>query len=104
MEQRGDTYRKGQINNMNWMSMRTTETTSCLSKTHNWKSPGGDQTPNYWLKAFPDTHSFITKIFNSVVEEPRQMPEWTTTGITYKIRTYYGSEKLPTDYLLTDYV
>jgi hypothetical protein len=73
---------KGKINYMNWMPIRTTETISCLSKTHNWKS-GGDQIPNYWLKAFPVTHSFITKIFNSVVEEPRQMPEWMTTGITY---------------------
>jgi len=65
------------------MPIRTAETTSYLSKAHNWKSPGGDQIPNYWLKAFPVTHSFITKIFNSVVEEPRQMPEWMTTGITY---------------------
>jgi surfactin synthase thioesterase subunit len=26
-------------------------------------------------KAFPGTHTYITKTFNSVAEEPRQMPE-----------------------------
>jgi hypothetical protein len=68
---------------MNWMPIRTMETMSYLSKVHNSKSPGGDQIPNYWLKALPDTHSYITKIINSIVEEPRQMPEWMTTEITY---------------------
>jgi hypothetical protein len=37
---------KGKINNMNWMPIRTMETTSYLSKVHNWKSPGGEQIPN----------------------------------------------------------
>jgi hypothetical protein len=43
---------KEKIRSMNWMPIKTTETTSFLSKTHNWKSPGSDQRPNYWLKAF----------------------------------------------------
>jgi hypothetical protein len=46
---------------MNWIPVGTTETTSFLSKTHNWKCPGNDQIPNYWLKAFPATHRYITK-------------------------------------------
>jgi hypothetical protein len=54
-----------------------------LSKTHNWKSPGSDQIPHYWLKAFPATHIYITKFFNTITEEPKQMPDWLTTGITY---------------------
>jgi hypothetical protein len=62
---------------------KTTETTSFLSKTHNWKSPGSDQIPNYWLKAFSATHSYITKFINTIIEEPNQMPDWLTTGITY---------------------
>jgi hypothetical protein len=56
---------------MNWMPIKTTETTSFLSKTHNWKSPGSDQILNYWLKAFPATDSYITKFISTVTEEPK---------------------------------
>jgi hypothetical protein len=53
-----------------------------LSKAHNWKSPGSDKIPsaaqkwkslvseikpNYWLKVFLATHSYITKIFNTII-------------------------------------
>jgi hypothetical protein len=69
-------------NNMNWIPIGTTETTSFLSKPNNWKSPGIDQIPNYWLKAFPATHSYITKTFKILIEEPKKMPKWLTTGIT----------------------
>jgi hypothetical protein len=53
-----------------------------LSKTQ-LKSPGSNKIPIYWLKAFSATHSYIKKIFNTIIEEPKQMPEWMTTGITY---------------------
>jgi hypothetical protein len=43
---------------------------------------GSNQIPNYWLKAFPATHSCITKI-NIIIEQPQQLPDWLTTGITY---------------------
>jgi hypothetical protein len=36
---------KEKNNNMNWIPIGTTETTSFLSKTNNWKSPGIDQIP-----------------------------------------------------------
>ena len=68
---------------MGWMPIQTTEITSYLSKTHNWKS--NDQIQNYWLKAFPATHRHITKNFNAIIEEPEKAPDWPTTGITYLI-------------------
>jgi hypothetical protein len=85
------------IDSMNWMSIKTTETTSFLSKTHNWKSPGGDQIPNYWLKAFPATHSGITKFINTIIKEPNHMPDWLTTGITYLLPKS-GETKEPKNY------
>jgi hypothetical protein len=74
---------KEKTDSMNWMPTKTTETTSLFSKTYKWKSPGSDQIPNYWPKVFPATHSYITKFINTIIEEPKQMPEWLTTGITY---------------------
>jgi hypothetical protein len=62
---------KEKTNNMNWIPIGTMEMTSFLSKTNNWKSPGIDQISNYWLKAFPATHSYITKSFNILIEETK---------------------------------
>jgi hypothetical protein len=70
---------------MDWMPIQITEIALYLSKAHNWKSPGNDQIQNYWLKAFPATHKYITKNFNAIIEEPEKAAEWLTTGITYLI-------------------
>jgi hypothetical protein len=58
------------------------ETTSFLSKTHNWKSHGRDRIPNYWLDTFPSIHNYGTKNFNTIIEL-KQMPDWLTTVIMY---------------------
>jgi hypothetical protein len=59
------------------------EITPFLSKDHKWKSPGNDQIQNYWFKAFPATHSHVTKNFSAIMEEPEKVPDWLSTGITY---------------------
>jgi hypothetical protein len=94
---------KEKIDSMNWMPIQSTETTSFLSKTHNWKSPGSDQIPNYWLQAFPTTHSYITKFINTITEEPKQMPDWLTTGITY-LHFKSGDSKEPKNYRPIDHL
>ena len=68
-----------------WMPIQITEITSCLSKVHNWKSPGNDQIQNYWIKSFPAKHSYITKNFYEVIEELEKAPKLLTTGITHLI-------------------
>ena len=67
------------------MHIQITEIISYLSKAHNWKSPGNDQTQNYWLKAFAAIPKHITKNFNAIIEEPERAPYWLTAGITYLI-------------------
>jgi hypothetical protein len=67
---------------MDWVPIRTTQTTSFLSTAHNCIS-GGDQIQNYWLKTLPAASRHITKNFNAIMEEPEKIPEWMTTGITY---------------------
>jgi hypothetical protein len=70
---------KEKIDSMNWMPIKTTETTSFLSKL----TTGSLLEANYWLRAFPATHSYITKFINTIIEEPNKIPDWLTTGITY---------------------
>ena len=43
---------KRKDSHIDWMPIQIAEITSYLSKAHNWKSPGNDQTQNYWLKAY----------------------------------------------------
>ena len=71
------------INNMDWGSIQMMEITSFLSNAHNWKSPGNDQKRNYWLKAFPATHSHVAKNFSVIMEELEKVPDWLSSGITY---------------------
>ena len=53
-------------------------------RTLNWKAPGRDQIPNFWLKQLTATHKHIAEIFNKFMEEDF-IPEWPTAGVTYLI-------------------
>jgi len=79
-----------------WMPIKITEITLYLCKAHNWKSPGSDQIQNYWPKAFPATHSHITKNFNEIIEESEKAPDWLTTGITYLVPKSGDSKEVRT--------
>ena len=68
---------------MDWGPIQIMEITSFLSKAHNWKSSGNDQTQNYWLKAFPSAHRHTTKNFTAIKKELEKVPDWLTIGTTY---------------------
>jgi hypothetical protein len=79
-----------------------------LRTTLNWKAPGRDQIPNFWLKQLTTTHKHIAELFNKLIEEDF-MPEWLTAGVTYLIpkNEHTGNPKnyrpvtcLPTTYKL----
>jgi hypothetical protein len=40
-----------------------------LRITLNWKAPGRDHIPNFWLKQLTATHKHIASIFNKLIEE-----------------------------------
>ena len=63
---------------------RTRKTTTTTTTTLNWKAPGRDQIPNFWLKQLTATHRHIAAIFNKLIEED-QIPEWLTAGVTFLI-------------------
>ncbi len=49
----------------------------------NWKSPGTDKIQIYWIKKLTALHSHLTKAVNKILENPKELPEWLTRGITY---------------------
>ncbi len=49
----------------------------------NWKSPGVDKIQIYWIKKLTALHSHLAKAVNKILENPMELPEWLTRGITY---------------------
>jgi hypothetical protein len=54
-----------------------------INSSHNWKSPGGDQIHNFWLKKFTSIHKCLLDHFNGFIREPNTFPEFLAHGITY---------------------
>jgi hypothetical protein len=69
---------------MEWGPICEKDVSEALRTTLNWKAPGRDQIPNFWLKQQAATHSHIAAIFNKLIEE-YQIPEWLTAGVTFLI-------------------
>jgi hypothetical protein len=45
-----------------------------INSSHNWKSPGGDQIHNFWLKKFTCIHKCLLDHFNGFIREPNTFP------------------------------
>jgi hypothetical protein len=69
---------------MEWSPICEKDIAEALRTTLNWKAPGRDQLPNFWLKQLTATHKRIAAIFNKLIEED-QIPEWLTAGVTFLI-------------------
>ena len=48
----------------------------------NFKKPGVDKIPNFWLKQLSCFHSYYVTIFNQILNENTETPIWFTTGKT----------------------
>jgi len=69
---------------MEWSPICEKDVVEALRTTLNWKAPGRDQMPNFWLNQLTATHKHIAKIFNELIEEDSIL-EWLTAGVTYPI-------------------
>ena len=56
-----------------------------LKKLSNWKAPGPDGIPSYWLKAFPKIGEKLRERLKEVRDGVREMPAWLVTGRTVLI-------------------
>ena len=69
---------------MEWSPICVKNVVEALRTTLNWKAPGRDQIPNFWLKQLTATHRHIAATFKKLIEED-QIPEWLTAGVTFLI-------------------
>lgn len=71
------------LENQTWGAISAEETTYAIGKSSNWKSPGKDKVPNFWLKSLTSIHQDLANAYTNVIEHPEEMPTWLTEGITY---------------------
>ena len=66
-----------------WEDISLDELQTAMKKTSNWKSPGPDAVPNFWLKKLTALHHHLLNAYNQVLEHPENLPDWFTTAQTY---------------------
>ena len=70
------------LNSMeNWM-VTPENVRHAISKTLNWKAPGADGIHNFWYKRFTSMHSQLAKNITMVIQNPEEMPDFLTHGVT----------------------
>ena len=70
---------------MEWEDINITELKSVLNSTSNWKAPGMDGIPNFWLKHLTSIHPNLVNAYNDMMNENMSIPAWLTKGKTYLI-------------------
>ena len=53
-----------------------------LKSFSNFKKPGVDKLPNFWLKELNSFHFHYANTFNRIINEKLDTPKWLTTGNT----------------------
>ena len=59
------------------------ELQTVLKKASNWKSPGPDAVPNFWLKQLTTLHQHLLNAYNQAIENQENLPDWFSTAQTY---------------------
>ena len=71
-----------QINQMEWNDITVEELQVNMTRAANWKSPGPDKLPNFWIKQFKSLHRPLAIAYSVVINDPQQIPEWLVEGTT----------------------
>ena len=51
-----------------------------MTRAANWKFPGLDKLPNFWIKQFKNLHKHMAIAYPIVINDPQQIPEWLVEG------------------------
>ena len=71
-----------QINQMEWKDLTVEELRLNMTRAANWKSPGPDRLPNFWIKKLKSLHKSMTEPYSEIVKDPKQTPDWLVDGAT----------------------
>ena len=71
-----------QINQMGWKNLTVEELRVNMTRATNWKSPGPDRLPNFWIKQFKSLHKPMEEAYSEIIKDPKQSPDWLVEGAT----------------------
>ena len=63
-----------------WCDVSVSDVKSQLGRFMNWKAPGVDLVPNYWLKNLTHLHPHLSLALNTCIINPESTPVWLVTG------------------------
>ena len=71
-----------QINQMEWKDLTVEELRVNMTRAANWKSPGPDRLPNFWIKQFGSLHKPMTEAYFQILKDPKHTSDWLVEGAT----------------------
>ena len=79
-----DTVKEANKGKLKMPALEITQETVRKKVAHfsNFKSPGIDNIPNFWLKKLPVLHEHYAKAFTRILKGEEEPPEWLTIGNT----------------------
>ena len=80
---------------------------TALKTASNWKLPGPDAIPNFWLRQLTALNQHLLNAYNQAIEHPEHLPDWFTTAQKYLLPKNKDTENpknyRPITYLSTSY-
>ena len=70
------------VSEQEWSDLNAHDLANQLGRQLNWKAPGIDLVPNYWLKTLTAAHKPLVNALNECVVRPQLLPQWMVTGRT----------------------
>ena len=70
------------LKEMEWEELTVDELKANIARASNWKCPGPDKLPNFWIKQFTSLHEKMAKTFTEILKDPETAPDWLTAGNT----------------------
>ena len=87
-----------QVNQMEWNDITIEELQVNMTRAANWKFPGLDKLPNFWIKQFKNLHKHMAIAYSVVINDPQQIPEWLVEGGTTNLLPKKEETRIPKNY------
>ena len=60
-----------QINQMEWKDLTVEELRVNMTRATNWKSPGLNRLPKFWIKQFKSLHKTMAEAYSEIIKDPK---------------------------------
>ena len=69
-----------------------------MTRAANWKSPGPDRLPSFWIKQFKSLHKPRAEAYSEIIKDPKQTLDWLVEGTTTNLLPKKEETWIPKNY------